>query len=119
MSDHKWEYVRTNSKGEAVFRKETGQSLEYVCEYLDKNHIDYEVILSATLIVVYSKANRPYMYYWSTGRWTPRRKSYKKHFHSDGVEDFVSKYLNKYADEHIKEDMQDEGGDVECYGYRD
>lgn len=108
MSKHNWEYVRTNSKGEAVFRKETGQTLEYVCDYLNDNNIRHEIVLSASLIVVYSKADRPYMYYWSTGRWTPRRKSYKKHFHSDGIEDFVGKYLNKYAEEHIREQQERE-----------
>lgn len=107
MSEHKWEYVRTNSKGEPVFRKDTNESLEFVCEYLDSNNIDYEVELSASLIVVYSKADRPYMYYWTTGRWSPRKRNYKKHFHSNGIADFVEKYLNKYADEHIREDAED------------
>lgn len=107
MSEHKWEYVRTNSKGEPVFRKDTNESLEFVCEYLDSNNIDYEVELSASLIVVYSKADRPYMYYWTTGRWSPRKRNYKKHFHSNGIADFVEKYLNKYSDEHILEDAKD------------
>ena len=54
MSEHKWEYVRTNSKGERIFRKDTNESLEFVCKYLDSNDIDYEVDLSASLIVVYN-----------------------------------------------------------------
>ena len=106
MSKHKWEYVRTNSKGERIFRKDTNETLEFACEYLDKHGIEYEVILSASLIVVYSKANRPYMYYWTTGRWSPRRRNYNKHFHSNGIADFVERYLNKYAEEHIQEDKE-------------
>ena len=30
----KWKYVRTNSKGDAVFRKDTNESLEFVENYL-------------------------------------------------------------------------------------
>lgn len=106
MTKHNWQYVRTNSKGEAVFRKDTGQSLAHCLEYLKHEGIEYEVVESATLIIIYSKADRPYMYYWTTGRWSPRRRNYNKHFHSDGIENFVEKYLNKYADEHIKEDNE-------------
>lgn len=106
MTKHNWEYVRTNSKGEAVFRKDTGQSLVHCLEYLKHEGIQHEVVESATLIVIYSKADRPYMYYWTTGRWSPRRRNYNKHFHSDNIENFVEKYLNKYADEHIKEDNE-------------
>tara|TARA_X000001388_G_scaffold15819_2_gene9729 strand:- start:176 stop:538 length:363 start_codon:yes stop_codon:yes gene_type:complete len=112
MSKHKWEYVRTNSKGEAIFRKDTGQTLDHCIEYLKDKGIEYAVIESATLIVIYSRADRPYMYYWTTGRWSARKRSYTKHFHSDGIEDFVEKYLNKYADEHIRED-QERYGDVD------
>lgn len=106
MSKHKWEYVRTNSKGEAIFRKDTNETLEFVCQYLDKNNIKYEVVSSATLLRVYSRADRPYIYYWTTGRWSPRRNSAKKHFHSNGIADFVERYLNKYADEHIREQQE-------------
>ena len=116
MTKHKWEYVRTNSKGEAIFRKETGQSLSYVIDYLNDNNIEYEIIPSATLIVIYSRASRPYVYYWTTGRWSPRKRSYNKHYHSDGIEDFVGKYLNKYADEHIQEDALSTPD--ETYGHR-
>ena len=36
MSEHDWKYVRTNSKGESVFRKDTNESLEFVTNYLNK-----------------------------------------------------------------------------------
>mgnify|MGYP006908268129 CR=1 FL=1 len=103
MSKHDWQYVRTNSKGERIFRKETNESLEFVREYLDKHGIEYEVVMSASLIIIYSKADRPHMYYWTTGRWSPRKRNYTKHYHSNGIADFVERYLNKYADEHLKE----------------
>ncbi len=109
MSKNDWKYVRTNSKGEAVFRRDTGQSLEHCIDYLTTNGLTYEVVESAHLIVIYSKADRPYMYYWTTGRWSPRRKNYRQHFHSKGIEDFVEKYLNKYADEHIRERKERQG----------
>ena len=106
MSKHKWEYVRTNSKGERIFRKDTNETLEFVCEYLDNNNIEYEVVLSASLIIIYSKADKPYVYYWTTGRWSRKKRSYTKHFHSNGIADFVERYLNKYADEHIREQQE-------------
>ena len=115
MSTHDWIYARTNSKGVAIFRKETGQTLSHCMDYLKANDVKYDVVESAKMLRVYSKANRMYVYYWTTGRWSPRRHSSKKHYHSNGIEDFVEKYLNKYADEHIREDTE-EYEDSETFG---
>ena len=35
MSTSEWSYVRTNSKDERVFRRNTNESLSFVTEYLD------------------------------------------------------------------------------------
>lgn len=95
MTKHKWTYVRTNSKGENIFRKETNESLDFVCNYLLKSNIHYEINKAASLLVVHNKIGKEYMYYWTTGRWSPRKIKYNKHYHSDGIEDFVKKYLNR------------------------
>ena len=107
MSTHNWKFVRNNSKGEAVFRKDTNETLEFVEKYLQDNKIDYMVNMAASLLWITNQESKEYVYYWTTGRWSPQRHSSKKHYHSNGIEDFVEKYLNKYADEHIREDTED------------
>ena len=57
MSTHDWIYARTNSKGVAIFRKETGQPLSHCIDYLKANDVKYDVVESAQMLRVYSKAN--------------------------------------------------------------
>jgi hypothetical protein len=108
MSKHKWEYVRTNSKGEAIFRKDTNESLEFVYNYLDKHGIQYDAATAGSCITIYNKQQRRYVYYWTTGRWSPRRLSSRKHFHSNGIADFVERYLNKYVEQNLQEQKEKE-----------
>ena len=35
MSNSEWEYVRTNSKGEAIFRRDTDDDFDFVCSYFE------------------------------------------------------------------------------------
>ena len=44
MSTHNWTYARTNSKGVAIFRKETGQTLSHCIDYLKANGVAYDVV---------------------------------------------------------------------------
>ena len=37
-----WQYVRTNSKGEKIFRKDTNETFEYVEKYLKDRGIQFE-----------------------------------------------------------------------------
>ena len=108
MSKHDWEYVRTNSKGQPVFRKETGESLEFVLEYLDTHDIEHQKMLSGSCLIIYNNQDRQYIYYWTTGRWSPRKQSSKKHYHSNGIADFVSRYLNKYVEQNLQEQKEKE-----------
>jgi len=116
MSKHDWKYVRTNSKGEPIFRRDTNESLEFVTNYLNDKDIPYEICKTAGLIWIDNIAEVTYVYYWTTGRWAIRKtnKKYKKHYHSKGIDDFVTNYLNKYADEQMTY-YEDEH--IACYSY--
>ena len=50
-----YQYSRTNSKGEAVFRRDTNQNLEEVKEYLHRRDIRYESRSKATALKIYNK----------------------------------------------------------------
>ena len=96
MSNSEWEYVRKNSKGESIFRRDTGEEFDFVCSYLDNNNIPYKYKEGGGVFIVSNKTGRNYVYYWTTGRWSPKHKSNKIHYRSKGIEEFVTKYLNKY-----------------------
>ena len=46
MSVSEWKYVRTNSKGKKIYRRDTNESLEFVTDYLDKHELSYQVTIS-------------------------------------------------------------------------
>ena len=102
MTNSKWEYVRKNSKGEPVFRKDTKEDFDFVCSYFDDNNIPYTFKEGGNVFIIKNKTGRDYVYYWTTGRWSPKHKSNKVHFHSNGVEEFTTKYLNKYNKEELE-----------------
>ena len=92
-----YQYSRTNSKGEAVFRRDTNQNLEEVKEYLHRRDIRYESRSKATALKIYNKEERPYIYYWTTGRWKSYNGKRSPHYCSNSIEDFVTKYLNRFC----------------------
>ena len=91
-----WKFVRKNSKGESILRRDTNETLEEVLDFLkDIKGIEVEVFLKATLISIYVDWRR-YDYYWTTGRWCQRKSNYPKtHYHSKGIEDFCNRFLKK------------------------
>ena len=92
---NEWKFVRKNSKGEAVFRRDTDESLEYVLEYLKDKDVTVEIFPKATLLSIYVDWRR-YDYYWTTGRWCQRRLGYpRKHYHSKGIDDFFTRFVEK------------------------
>lgn len=97
-----WTYVRTNSKGKAIFRRDTNEDLEFVEKYLGEHNIDYDLRLGATMMYIYNNDNKRYAYYWTTGRWSPENAIAKEHYHSKGIDDFVSRFLNRFVQ--VKED---------------
>jgi len=99
MSTSEWAYVRTNSKDEKVFRRNTNESLSFVTEYLDEKKILYEIVYSAGLLFIENEIKVTYVYYWSTGRWSKKKRTYNKHYHSKGIDHFTTTYLNDYSEE--------------------
>ena len=91
-----WKFVRKNSKGEAVLRRDTNETLEEVLDFLKDKELEVEVFSKATLISIYVEWRR-YDYYWTTGRWCQRKKTDypTKHYHSKGIEDFFNRFLKK------------------------
>ena len=92
-----WTYVRTNSKGEPVFRRDTNEDLDFVENYLIDKNIPYELRTGATLMYIYNKDGKRYAYYWTTGRWSVENAIAKGHYHSKGIDDFVNRFLNRFA----------------------
>ena len=103
MTVNDWKYVRTNSKGDAIFRKDTNETLEFVEKYLKDKDIEYSVNRAASMIWITNQEGREYVYYWTTGRWSKRRMSYKIHYRSNGIDDFVTRFLNRFVEENKKE----------------
>ncbi len=107
-----WQYVRTNSKGDAVFRKDTNESLEFVKNYLKEKNIEYHVNIPAFLVYIENEEGREYVYYWTTGRWSRRRMKYKVHYYSNGIDDFVTRFLNRFVEQNkIERELKNEQND--------
>lgn len=95
-------YVRTNSKGEKIFRRDTGESLEEVTSYLDSvEDVKYEVKEKGAMIWI--TRDKKYSYCYTTGRWAPYVKGGypKKHYRSKGIKDFIERFTEPYVDEHL------------------
>ena len=90
-------YVRTNSKGDKIFRRDTNESLEAAVEYLEGKGLEYEVREGAQMLWIYASNNQAYSYYYTTGRWAPFHKGGypKKHYMSKGINDFVTRFTEK------------------------
>jgi hypothetical protein len=94
-----WKFVRKNSKGEAILRRDTNESLDDVLEYLKDKNVAVEVHPKATLLSIYVGSRR-FDYFWTTGRWSQRRDGHpKKHYHSKGIADFFDRFLSQHVEE--------------------
>ena len=93
-----WQYVRTNSKGKAIFRRDTNEDLDFVEKYLSERNIDYDLRLGATLMYIFNNEGKRYAYYWTTGRWSAENAITDKHYNSKGIDDFVSRFLNTFVE---------------------
>jgi len=91
-----WHYVRTNSKGETVFKRYTKETMEDAISFLEVNGIEYEERRGAKMLWVYFD-NKKYSYYPTTGRWNKYKKGGypDKHYMSKGIEDFYNRFLTK------------------------
>tara|TARA_B110000285_G_scaffold14174_1_gene13956 strand:+ start:206 stop:547 length:342 start_codon:yes stop_codon:yes gene_type:complete len=93
-------FNRLNSKGQAIFRRDTNETLEEVENYLMDKDIDYDVRGSTMLWI--RTLRGCYSYYYTTGRWSPyiprgaTKNGYpKKHYNSKGISDFVERFATK------------------------
>tara|TARA_R110000782_G_scaffold261545_1_gene353247 strand:+ start:1026 stop:1493 length:468 start_codon:yes stop_codon:yes gene_type:complete len=91
-----WKFNRVNSKGDAVFRRDTNESIDFVENYLIKNGISYYGS-GHSMLYIENNIGVEYVYYYTTGRWSKKKKTYDKHYHSKGIEHFVTAYLNNYS----------------------
>lgn len=93
-----WLFVRYNSKGEKVFRRNTNQTAEYVAEVLNGLDIPFVYSKTGSCFRIYNeKKNKNYQYYPTTGRWGVYvyQKRPSKHYHSTCVEDFLERFFFK------------------------
>jgi hypothetical protein len=81
-------------------RRNTNESIEEVFKYLKDNKIKFkDTRNSNSLLTIYNNNKEEYGYVYNTGRWSTYKGFPIKHYHSKGIEDFVTKYLNKFEKE--------------------
>lgn len=87
-------YVRTNSKGEKIFRRDTNETLKYVRDFLKSKEIPHRVYRRTRLIRLTFREIIFY-YYYTSGRWSPKvfGDLPKVHYYSNGIEDFYTRFL--------------------------
>ena len=100
----KWEYIRPNSKGEAIFRRDTNETKEFVDSFLQERNIPHSYCEKPHMYWITNSEGRDYAYFYTTGRWYKRvNRGYPKmHYHSNGIEDFCTRFLNKYVGQPFK-----------------
>ena len=94
-----YKYVRTNSKGEKIFRRDTNETFEYVEKYLESKDIYYKSRRGGSMMWIFIDDKeigtyRQYVYYPTTGRWNSWKSNGfpKKHYRSNGIEDFLIRF---------------------------
>jgi len=81
-------------------RRNTNETIEDVFKYLKDNKIKFkDTRKSNSIITIYNNNKEEYGYVYNTGRWSTYKGFKVKHYHSKGIEDFVTKYLNKFVEE--------------------
>ena len=93
-----WTFVRVNSNGDVILRRDTNQTPEHVASVLNERSIPFEFSSSGNVFKVYNeKSKKLYQYYHTTGRWGAYRlnKYPAKHYHSKSIEDFLDRFFNK------------------------
>lgn len=107
-----WVFVRKNSKGENIFRRDTHQTAEHVANVFNEKEIPFDFFKSASCFKLYNdRDNKCYQYYYSTGRWGvykwDRRPT--KHYHSKSVEDFLERFFFKEFNNDTQTSTRDSG----------
>lgn len=105
-SKSEWIFVRKNSKGENIFRRDTNETLEFVIDFLNENNIEHEYKEGATMFNLTNEVGKCYTYYWTTGKWSPKNKSMDMHYNSKGIKDFTERFFNRYNKEYLEKQKQ-------------
>ena len=102
-----WLFVRKNSKGENIFRRETNQTAEHAANVLNDKEIAFVYSDSGSCFRIYNETeNRHYQYYPTTGRWGVYhyQKRPSKHYHSRSIEDFLNRFFFKGSEHFVMKD---------------
>jgi hypothetical protein len=93
-----WYYAGKKKDGTPKIRRQTNETAEYVAEMLDTYGIPFLFQGTAKMFRVYHPENKKqYQYFYTTGQWGMYYygKRPEKHYHSNGVYEFITKYLLK------------------------
>ncbi len=93
-----WVYVGKKKDGTPKLRKKTNESAEYVADVLNSKNIAFEYRHSARMFKIYHPENhKQYQYFYTTGQWGQYYygKRPDKHYHSNGIDEFLDKYMLK------------------------
>lgn len=98
IPDTEWVYVGKDKDGKPKLKRLTHESAEFVADMLNEREIPFEFKPGAHMFRVYNpKTHQWYQYFYTTGKWGVYyySKRPEKHYHSKGVEDFITRYLLK------------------------
>ena len=95
-----WYYAGKKKDGTAKLRRQTNETAEYVADVLNERGIAFVFQDTAKMFRVYHPNNfRQYQYFYTTGQWGMYYygKRPDKHYHSNGIVEFLDKYMCKTA----------------------
>jgi hypothetical protein len=98
VPETEWVYVGKKKDGTPKLRKYTHEESEYVAGILDIMQIPFVYQESAKMFRIYHPENKKvYQYFYTTGKWGMYfyGKRPDKHYHSNGIVEFIDKYLLK------------------------
>ena len=93
-----WVYVGKKKDGTPKLRKYTNETAEFVADILNERGIPFEFKESAKMFRIYHpEKHKQYQYFYTTGQWGQYfyNKRPDKHYHSNGIVEFLDKYMFK------------------------
>lgn len=98
IPETEWVYVGKDKEGRPKLKRLTHETAEFVADVLNARDIPFEFKECAHMFRVYNPKNhKSYQYFYTTGKWGCYyfNKRPEKHYHSKGIEDFITRYLLK------------------------
>jgi hypothetical protein len=98
---NEWVYVGKKKDGTPKLRRPTNESVDYVADVLNERKIAFEYKPGAKMFRIYNPNNyKQYQYFYTTGQWGQYYygKRPDKHYHSNGINEFLDKYMFKVKD---------------------